>query len=305
MANIALVVLIGVCLSGGLEALQTFLPGRVPSKLDWLANGFGTLLGAAGLALFQPLASDRNALVWHRPLLLRPDSAAMLIMVAIWLLAQTVPQRVLFETGAVVQPLIDLLRIQATAAEVDPQAAPMSAQLAAQLAPWLEDLRVSSDYAVMIEAGAVAAWMAAVGLMMTDTMTASPRRSILVGAVLLAALLIRSASATWLFDGTEVGLWLSAGAQGGLVVGGVALIMLSAARHRTRLWLIVLLLAVGIVLTNVFPTNVYQDAAAPAGEQGAWRNFHALMRAVALLWPFAALLAVALAIHPLRWRRSL
>lgn len=33
-------------LSAGLEAVQTFLPSRVPSKLDWLCNTVGAVLGA-------------------------------------------------------------------------------------------------------------------------------------------------------------------------------------------------------------------------------------------------------------------
>ena len=69
---IATATVAGTLLSVGLEALQTYLPERIPSNLDVLANGAGTLVGAlAGHAVrsfaFAILFEPADAFEWATP----------------------------------------------------------------------------------------------------------------------------------------------------------------------------------------------------------------------------------------------
>lgn len=85
--------LAGFALSLGLEALQSYLPMRVASRLDWLLNGLGSTLGALGAALVQGRWTPLRRLLQVRQRWFLPGVTADLglLVLGLWALAQLIP----------------------------------------------------------------------------------------------------------------------------------------------------------------------------------------------------------------------
>jgi VanZ family protein len=269
--RIAITVLWGSAVSLGLESLQGFLPERVPSRADWLANTGGTLLGA--LAACRGLRLPRwSRETWQRGSLAGPSRTAGLALLAIWVLVQLHPARPLFGHGDV--------------------------EFA--LRGFGLHLRSGQGWELTIEAFVTGAAVVAIGLLVREVWPARAPRVALTVALIGAALLVRGLGA-----GLQTGLshalgWLSAGAQGGLVTGAAALSLLAAGRRRARLWAAIGAIAAAAVLTNLFPHDAYGAGTLLQWQRSAWRNFHGLLQAIAVVWPIAAIAWCALRIRALR-----
>ncbi len=276
-----------------LEAAQGYLPARVPSRLDWLANTGGAAIGAIAVALWSramarwrwsPSAPMRWSLREHP----RRTSASGLTLVAAWLALQLYPQRLLFGNGDVVEPLLRLWStITASLVETtDPSASPLPSEHARELA---DALRLSADYSVLAEASGAAAAIVAIGLLVREIHSSQAPRTLITIATLAGGAAIRSASAVWVLGvGSWLG-WLTAGAQGGIVVGTVMLAMLASARRKTRLVACIVAIAATAVLTSVFPHDPYYASAIGRWDAGVWRNFTGLTKGAAMLWPVLAI----------------
>jgi len=91
--------LFGMLLSGSLEALQTWLPSRVPSSLDLACNSLGSLLGALLAAYLGPRVLAR-LLAFEQKLLAPVAHAELgLTLLGLWLLLPLSPETLLFGAG--------------------------------------------------------------------------------------------------------------------------------------------------------------------------------------------------------------
>ncbi len=280
-----LAILGGVAFSLAVETAQSYLPGRVPSRLDWLANSAGTGVGAllaAGFPRLFPALARWPAQHWRGA-----DGAVGLALISAWLAIQMYPQRLLFGNGDVTE-----LAIRLWLGFVEPIFGADSAGLAqpiAQRAKSLADaIRLDQDYSVLVEATGTAAAIVAIGMLVREIYSSDASRATITGALIAAAAIVRSASATLLLGASQTFAWLSAGAQGGVVVGAVALTMLSTGRRRARLRACIAAIALTALLTCLFPVDPYYESALGHWDRGAWRNFTGLLEAATLLWPFVA-----------------
>ena len=92
-----------VALSFCLEYLQSFLPGRVSSMLDWAANSFGAVLGATAVLVPPGRAALAQVELWrHRHFAYGSETEWGLLLLALWLFAQLNPAIPFFEAGNVV-----------------------------------------------------------------------------------------------------------------------------------------------------------------------------------------------------------
>ena len=283
-ASLLLAIVLGALISLVLEGAQGFVPGRVPSRLDWLANAAGAALGASGAELSLRMAGRRRSS--QRPSTWTTTSAVGPALLAAWLAIQMHPQRLLFGNGDVIAPLLALwLRLIG-----GDLAASAGGEPVADAAVALADaLRLDADYTVLVEATGTAAAIVALGMLVREMFASSAPRALITGALLAAAALVRAATSAALFGVSHGFSWLTAGAQGGLVVGIVLLSVLAAARRHTRLWIGIGAISLTAVLTCVFPVDAYYASVVGRWDRGAWRNFTGLLEAAALLWPFVAI----------------
>jgi len=248
-------------LSLSLEALQSFLPARIPSNLDVLANIAGALWGGLAGAGLAPALLGGGPLRRLRAEMLAPGVATDLglTLLALWLFAQLNPATLLFGTG----DLRDLV-------------AGSGARHAIRLF-------------ISAEAATAAANLAAVALLASAM--ARPQAPVLrlVAGLIGIALLVKTFAFAVLMQAEHVLVWLTPGAQIGLGIG--ALLALAALRLpvTARLALSAVLLMVATVLVNLSPPNPYFAATLKVWEQGHFLNFNGLTRLVSAAWPFAAL----------------
>lgn len=255
----------GAGLSIALEAAQSLLPARIPSKLDVLSNTAGALAGAmlaAPLARWLlgkgPLFALRAA--WFAPGA-RTDFGLM--MLALWLLTQLDATTLLFGAG-------DLR---------DWFAAPTAAVHA-------------PERFVSIEALVAFSHLVAVAALASALVSAGAPAYGVVAMLLFAALAVKTAAFAIVFQAENVFSWLTPGALKGLAYGAPVALLVVALPRTPRLVLAALLLAGGTTLVNFAPTNPYLTAILKLWQQGHFLNLNGLTRLVSALWPFAALIYV-------------
>ncbi|MFM7802397.1 MAG: VanZ family protein, partial [Limnohabitans sp.] len=98
----------GCALSFVMECMQTYLPARVPSQLDWLLNTSGALLGA-GLALVLEKHGWLYRWSHFRRQWLTTDASGSLVLLVLWPLALLYPVTVPFGLGHVSERLEKIL----------------------------------------------------------------------------------------------------------------------------------------------------------------------------------------------------
>ena len=255
-------ILTGCTLSLLLEALQTYLPSRIPSNLDLATNGLGVFAGA-GLALrfgVNLIDSGRIHALRDRLFLRGNHYDAGLVLLALWLFTQLSPETLLFGNG----DLRDLLE--------DPPKVLYPAKVFIQM-----------------EAAVAACNLVAVGLFLSSlAQSAQPLRRMLF-VLLACALTLKTIAVGVLLKAQNVFAWLTPGALAGLA-GGVIALMLALALPRTaRLSIAGLLLMAATVLVNLAPKNPYLVDALQQWPQGYFLNFNGVTHLVSLAWPFAAL----------------
>lgn len=274
MLTVCLTVLLGSALSASMEALQTFLPLRVPSNLDLLCNSSGTLIGAL-LATWRTAALlDRGVLLGYRLRWFTKEASGGLILVALWWIALLYPKPFLFGLGDALKPTLDWLQ--------DFLNLPLS----------LHDLyQIKLSTYLWIEGVIAGCQVAGCGWLLSSLLQpAAPRRRLLVawGIIAFACKTLSHA----LLTGPDQALsWLTPGAQVGLCAGfiTVALIDLGATIER-RLAMSVLLMA--LLLVNLTPENIYLEITQQAWNPGRFLNFSGVTLWLGTLWPFAALVYV-------------
>lgn len=261
-AAVPVAVICAAALSIALEAAQSFLPSRVASNLDVLANASGALAGAIAGVLAAPWLLGQGPLRRFRADAFVPgaEADAGLTLIGLWLFAQLNPAVLLFGTG----DLRDLL--------ADPGGPAYAAQLF-----------------VSVEAFTAASNLVAVSLLgSVFVRRTAPLRALLLG-VLLAALAVKTLAFAILMRAERIFAWLTPGAQLGLLIGIAAMLAAVALPRTARLAFAAVLLMVATVLVNLSPPNPYTAAMLKVWEQGHFLNFNGLTRLVSAGWPFAAL----------------
>jgi VanZ family protein len=267
-------------MSLALEAAQSYLPARVPSLLDWIANTGGGLAGAwLGATLNRAGQQPERIAVptpdrWYEQ---APPGGWVLLL--LWLAVQLVPQRLLFATGHVEPALQRLLD------DLLPGDAPDLSHLTDAL--WGDT--APTGYGVAIEAAAVVCAVCVVGSIAFSLVQGSRRRLALLAGIAVVAFGLRSIATQTVYGMGAPFAWLTPGAQGGLVVGAALLYGLETLGPRTRAAAAVLLLTVGTLLVNLAPEDRYFETTLAGMQAGQLVNLQGLLRTVSLVWPLLAI----------------
>lgn len=255
-----LATVLGSLLSFGIETLQNFLPTRVSSNVDLGCNTLGTLIGAVGGALFGRALFDRERGMhrWRSRNLVPGRTGDLgLILLGLWLLAQSMPDTSLFAAG-------DLRRLLDLPTPMPFQPGPF----------------------ITLEAAMVASSLLAIGLFARCMLQAAKIWPVL--ALLLAGVLIKTgASSAFVIPG-DAWLWLTPGTRSGLIAGSVLLVLALMLPRVLQHALAGMALLGAATLANLIPENPY-FLGSPRLMSGNFENFHGLVRLVSGAWPFLAL----------------
>ncbi|QHJ01559.1 VanZ family protein [Xylophilus rhododendri] len=261
-------------LSLTLEAMQSYLPSRVPSNVDLALNAAGSAIGAL---LAWSLERIGGVAHWNR---LRErwfieESRGALALLALWPMALLFPVAVPFGLGQVLERLEDSLGelLQDTPffdwlpAHVD-EMPPLS--------PSSQLVCVALGLVVPCLLGYCIArhWRLRIGMAL--------------GALVIGSL-VTALSAALSYGPVHAWEWLTLPVQVGLALG--MLLAALALRLPRRASAAVALLAVMLHLNvlNQAPTSAYFWQTLQTWEQGRFIRFHGLVQWLGWLWPFAAL----------------
>ena len=271
---VAVATLVAGGLSLSMEAIQGFLPVRVPSKLDFFLNTSGAFLGAGLAALLERWGVLAR---WSglRARWFLPQARGVLVLLALWPAALLFPASVPLGLGQV------------------------SERLEAALVGWLEDtpflhwLPVRDVELQPLVPGAVVLCVA-LGLLVPTLLGYSivrsgRRRTVFLLLLALAAVGSTALSSALSFGPEHAWAWLDEPVRFGLL--GALVLALLALRLPVRAAAAVGLLAVGLqlVLLNQAPADPYFEQTRQVWEQGRFVRFNGLTQWLGWLWPFAVL----------------
>ena len=267
----AIATLLGVALSAGLEALQTFLPSRVASNVDLAANGIGTLLGASLAAPFAETLIDRGAMARLAMQWITRDAAPALVLLALWPIAQIDPGPMLFGNG------------RAAGAPLLPAVVPM-AQTALTAPP-----EFGPSEFILAEALVTVCGLLAAGLALASTLRPRAPRVLLLAALCAAALLAKALAYGVKFGPEYALAWATPGALGGLALGSICLLVAVTGRASALSRVSTLCLCALVIAVNVIPANPYHAAWIEQWQPGKLRHFNAAAAWLSTAWPYAML----------------
>jgi VanZ family protein len=256
-----------------LEGLQSYLPQRVPSRLDLLLNAGG---GAAGALLALLSVRLRLIRIWDhfRSEWLSQGSPLGHVVLLLWPLALLYPTPVPYGLGQV------WLRLQSGVAD------------------WLQDTPFAAWMPLPVEAPSLSPWLLplAIALSLAAPMLLGfallPQRRqrlwlLLLWALTAPASLAVSAALTHgmarAWDGFTHPARLALLLAGLLALAGLRLSV------RASAWLLLLTLCLALGLLNGAAESPYFAEASAAWSGGLFRRIHGLWQWLGWIWPYAAL----------------
>lgn len=247
-----------------MEAAQMFLPARIASNVDLLANGLGALVGAMAAPLLAPTRALGGRIHSARHRLFREGmpSDVGLVVVALWILVQLHPTAQLFGTGS----------IRATF----------------DLRPYFTHTPL---LALSGEAAVVLFNLLGIGLMLSALMRDRERALPVIGAAIGAALAIKTFNAVALVQAAAPFAWLTPGVLAGLAAGWALLYAVIRMPRPAQLAFSAACIVAATAAINLAPDNPYQSVPPRLLARGAihFLSFSGIIRALAELWPLLAL----------------
>lgn len=260
----------GSALSLCLEALQTYLPARIPSNLDLATNAAGALLGGVLGTALAPALIERGRLQQARRRWFRADATALLLVVALWPLAQVPPTPTLFGTGELDRDLI-------------------AAALARfGIAPRTFDAGRFAAIEVLITAAAL---LGAGGAFAAAMKRGAPRLRLLL-FLLAAAIATKAITYGHQFGPQWTMAWLTPGAISGLAVGLLAIAAVANAPTRVAAAVAAAALVVQVGAVNLLPVNPYHAHWLATWQPGRLRDVVAASDWLAQALPYGLLAAL-------------
>ncbi len=253
--------LLTALLSLAVESAQMFLPARVASNLDILANTLGAAIGALAAGLLALPALQPLTALRHRVVRAGALGDCGMVLIAWWLVIQFYP-----------------------------------APLALGSGDWRETLHISPYFPhtpqayLAAEAGVVAFAVASIGLLVSLVLRPQQRAARAVTATILLTIAVKSAASAMIGRGAHWLQWLTPGAWTGITCGALLLAVLLRLAPAPRAAAAVVCIMAGVLLINVTPENPYY--AVPvfmfSPQLTHLMNFTHIVRTLSLLWPLLA-----------------
>lgn len=280
----ALASVAGTLLSFTMESLQSWLPQRVASNVDFGLNALGTLLGALlAVALVQLGMIDRGRRLhasWFAP-----DTRSALVLLALWPLGLLFPPPIPYGMGQVYERAEE------------------------GLAAWLRDtpfldwlpLREIEFQPLLPPAEITCVALGALVPCLLGYTAIEPRGRRLPFAWLAfgAGIAVSALSTGLTYGPAHAWAWITPPVLRGLPLAALAALALLRRSRRACAAVLVAVLLGQLILLNMAPPNPYYASALQLWEQGRFIHFFGLAQWVGWLWPYAALVHLVTALA--RW----
>ncbi|SFN32160.1 VanZ family protein [Variovorax sp. OV329] len=257
-----------------METLQSYLPARIPSNVDWALNSAGALGGAVLAGLLERLGAvahwDGTRSSWFVA-----EARGGLVLLALWPAALLFPAAVSFGLGQVFErmedgiadwladtPFIDWLPVRQFELEPLVPGAELLCVLLGALVPCLLAFVVARSVR---------------------------RRAVLLPLVLGAGIAASALSALLSWGPQHAWAWLDLPVQIGVVAAAVIGAALLPASRRLCAALALIAVIVQLGLINGAPESAYFAQTLATWEQGRFIRFNGLVQWLGWMWPFATI----------------
>lgn len=266
--------LAGAALAFAMESLQTYLPWRVPSNLDFGLNALGVLLGAALAGALEKVGAidhwSRFRLRWFVE-----EARGALVLLALWPIALLFPAAVPLGLGQVFERL---------------EAAVEEWLMDTPFIEWLPvrdmELQPLVPFAELVS---VALGALAPCLLAYSVMRSVPRRAMFAAFIVAVGVAATALSAALSWGPIHAWAWLSLPVRLGLLTGLALAFLLLPLPRRGCAALVLLALVVHLSLLNQAPASAYFAQTLQTWEQGRFIRFHGVVQWLGWLWPYATL----------------
>ncbi|WP_296510069.1 VanZ family protein [Rhodoferax sp.] len=256
-----------------MEALQSYLPLRVPSREDFLLNSLG-----AGCGAILAFVLERAGVIDHwnrvRSRWFVPQSRGGIVLLSTWPLGLLFPSSVPLGLGQVVSKVQDQLHAALADSEFDGWL-PAPANEWPVLAPGTELLCVALGLLIPCLLGFC-------------IVRARWRRMVVVVVTTGSAVLATTLSAALSWGPVHAWAWLDVPAQMGVMTGAVIAVLFVFSSWRASAAVALLALGIYLSLLNQAPESPYFAQTLQLWEQGRFIRFNGLAQWVGWLWPYAA-----------------
>jgi len=251
---------LGILVSGLLESLQTYLPTRIPSSIDWYSNTLGVLIGALFALPFSPQWLSGNKAARIRESIFGEHQGFFLLFL-LCPLAQIYPQNAWLGMGD--------FGLQMT-----------------RISPfWNFPLNNASQEILITSLATVS--IGAVFLFGIRK-NASPLK--LISGLLFFMVLLKLLISQFQFGQTGASKWWSISVLVGLAIG-LILTFFAYFLSRKSIWLFGMTSILGlIILVNILPHNPYFYNLLEQLPQGKMTHINGLFSWISIVWPFLAMM---------------
>lgn len=268
--------LFGILLSGSMEAIQTYIPTRVPSILDLLTNSCGTILGACLGLWTRTYFLKKGFFIQLRDKWFVPTASRGLVVIGLWPLALIYPQNHVFGLGhffalfsdwfsSAFDTPIDLTTLWINTFQLRPEAY------------WLADIIIT-----------VCGFTSALLTLFVLLKRQAPKLRITLCFVIIMAA-IKTLSCALFFEPENAFIWITPGTIAGLILSVPILVGLSFAPQAIKKRMAIVALILGLLVVNFIPDNPYFIETLQTWSQGNFLNFNGAAQFLAILLPFLAL----------------
>ena len=278
-AAITVAVLAAAVLSLWMEALQSYLPSRVASNVDFALNAAGALLGAVAAGGLE-LAGAIDRWSRFRVRWFVDDARGALVLLALWPFALLFPASVPLGLGQVFE------RVETALAEwlLD--------------TPFLEWLPVRDVELQPLVPGAelicVALGVIVPCLLGYSVIRTAGRRALFAVATAAVGIAVTALSAALSWGPSHAWAWLSLPVRLGLTGGLMLALALLPVPRRGCVALVLVALVIHLGLLNQAPASAYFAHTLQTWEQGRFIRFNGLAQWLGWTWPYATLVYVLL-----------
>lgn len=259
-----------------LESLQSYLPMRVPSLMDFSLNVAGAISGACAAHVLERLGwLDR----WSRfrARWFMPDARLSLVALFLWPFALLFPSGVPFGLGQVLERVEETLGgwLKGT--------------------PFLEWLPLRPVELQPLLPGAellcVMLGLLSPCLLGSSIIRERSQRLVAVLVVVVVGVSATALSAALSFGPRHAWVWLDLPTLLGMLLGLGLAGVLSLLSARACLVLLLCVLLLHLAILNQAPANAYLAQTLQSWEQGRFIRFHGVAQWLGWLWPYAVLMA--------------
>ncbi|HEY6134778.1 MAG TPA: VanZ family protein [Rubrivivax sp.] len=271
--------LLPALLAFALEVVQNFVPGRVPSLLDWLLNTGGAVGGSLLSLLAQRSGLfDRWQRVRERWFV--PNSGGAIALLVLWPVALLFPPPVPLALGQV----FDELRLMLEAVlEGTPWA---GAVLESRVA---DTQMTAARLSALREGLAIALGLLSPSLVAVVVTRPGWRRWVMCGGALALAVAATTLSTALNFGPVHALAWMTPATLPALGAAAALACVLAFAGPRLAAALGLVCLTAGVAVLAGVASDPYYASSLQDWEQGRFIRFHGLAQWVGWLWPYAAM----------------